>query len=155
MRAGFRPVSSPAHGQTVYVAIHGAGGLLWLDSGRGLRLALVHRARYDDWGLPKGKLKPGESWLHAATREVEEETGYKPDVLGFAGALAYETERGPKIVRFWNMAPRTLQQTVVNPAEILSVEWLSPAKAIRQLTYPLERLMVETWHTQIRMGGIK
>lgn len=139
----------------MYVAIHAAGGLLWQNSGRALSLALVHRARYDDWGLPKGKLKRGESWLQAATREVEEETGYKPDVLGFAGALAYDTERGPKIVRFWNMTPRTFQQNAVNPSEIVTVEWLSPAEAIRRLTYPLERLMVETWHTQINlpMGG--
>jgi len=132
------------------VPIRAAGGLLWRETARGLRLAIVHRSRYDDWALPKGKLKPGESWLKAAVREVQEETGCEPQVLGFAGAVAYDTTRGPKIVRFWNMKPRGLVQAGVDQTEIISVTWLSPTKAMRQLSYPLEKLIVETWHKQIR-----
>ena len=41
----------------------------------GREVAVVHRPRYDDWSLPKGKLEPGEDWEDAALREVEEETG--------------------------------------------------------------------------------
>ncbi|MDQ1434368.1 MAG: 8-oxo-dGTP diphosphatase, partial [Actinomycetota bacterium] len=38
---------------------------------------VVHRPRYDDWSLPKGKLVPGESSEDAARREVLEETGMR------------------------------------------------------------------------------
>src|SRR5258708_3255491 len=41
----------------------------------GTEVALVHRPRFDDWSLPKGKLKRGEHPLAAAVREVREETG--------------------------------------------------------------------------------
>lgn len=134
------------------VPIRAAGGLLWRDTAHGLRLAVVHRVRYDDWALPKGKLKAGESWLKGAVREAQEETGCRVQVLGFAGAVAYDTTKGPKVVRFWNMKPIGVSRAGVDSGEILAVVWLSPAKAVQQLTYPLERLMVETWHKQIKLS---
>ena len=54
--------------------IEAAGGVVVRDG----QVALVHRPRYDDWTLPKGKLDPGESFEEAALREVEEETGLAP-----------------------------------------------------------------------------
>jgi 8-oxo-dGTP diphosphatase len=133
------------------IPIQAAGGLLWLGSGRRLRVAIVHRTGYDDWALPKGKLKRGESWLEAAVREVREETGFDPKVLGFAGALGYDTNRGPKVVRLWNMTPRSEEAVGVDPNEILSIDWLKPAKAMQQLSYPLESAIVEAWHEQINL----
>ena len=50
-----------------------AGGIVVRDG----RVLVVHRPRYDDWSLPKGKLDAGESWESAAVREVEEETGLR------------------------------------------------------------------------------
>ena len=41
------------------------------------RSAVVHRPRYDDWSLPKGKLDAGEHLLPTAVREVAEETGLR------------------------------------------------------------------------------
>jgi len=38
-----------------------AGGLLTRETSHGTEIAIVHRARYDDWSLPKGKPKEGES----------------------------------------------------------------------------------------------
>jgi 8-oxo-(d)GTP phosphatase len=55
--------------------IHAAGGLLWREADGQRLLAVVHRPRYDDWTLPKGKLDPGEEFAAAALREVGEETG--------------------------------------------------------------------------------
>jgi 8-oxo-dGTP diphosphatase len=110
-----------------------------------LEIALVHRSRYDDWTLPKGKLKTGETWLEGALREVKEETGCDVGVLGFAGAIAYETDKGPKIVRFWNMTINGEGQSSVDTSEVAEVEWLSPSEATERLSYPLEKAMVEAW----------
>lgn len=125
--------------------IAAAGGLLWRSTSKGLEIALVHRSRYDDWTLPKGKLKTGETWLEAALREVKEETGCDVGVLGFAGAIAYETDKGPKIVRFWNMTINGEGQSSVDTSEVAEVEWLSPSEATERLSYPLEKAMVEAW----------
>ena len=55
--------------------VQAAGGVVTRAAGDGpLQYLVVHRPRYDDWSLPKGKLEPGESFEDAARREIEEET---------------------------------------------------------------------------------
>ena len=120
-----------------------AGGLVWRDSPRGLQLALVHRPKYDDWTLPKGKLDPGESWQDCAVREVEEETGFRVVLGDFAGGCSYLARRAPKVVLFWHMEvagePTFAPE---DPAEVDALEWLSPARARRRLTYARERIVL-------------
>lgn len=130
--------------------IRAAGGLLWRRTPKALEIAVVNRSRYGgDWTLPKGKLKPGESWLEAALREVKEETGHHVRTLSFAGAIAYVTEKGPKIVRFWNMTVSGVGRSNVDVSEVAKVTWLLPTEAMERLSYPLERAMVEAWETEI------
>ena len=79
-----------------------AGGGIVLRDGRVL---LVHRPRYDDWSLPKGKLEPGESWQTAAAREVEEETGLRCELGEEVGRTHYLDRHGrEKEVRYYRMS---------------------------------------------------
>jgi 8-oxo-dGTP diphosphatase len=117
---------------------------LWRRASSGYEIAVIHRNRYDDWTLPKGKLKKDESWQAAALREVREETGYDATILGFAGAIAYLANDKPKVVRFWHM------MAVGEPAselddEVAEVAWLSVAAASDRLQYPLERVLLDVW----------
>ena len=82
--------------------VEAAGGVLWRGDPASPEVALVHRPRYDDWSLPKGKLDPGEHPLLGALREIEEETGVRRPA-GAAGraALRYGTPEGRKRVRYW------------------------------------------------------
>lgn len=125
--------------------IRAAGGLLWDHAAEPRRIAVIRRIRYDDWTLPKGKLKEGERWEEAALREVEEETGYRASLHGFAGALAYQTGKGDKIVRFWHMVPVLMDQSEIDRSEVTEVVWLPTAQACAMLTYPIERALLEAW----------
>ena len=85
--------------------IRAAGGVVWRRLDDVVEVVLVHRPRYDDWSLPKGKLDPGESHLAAARREVHEETGARTAVGRRLGESRYlvMTPEGlvPKVVLWW------------------------------------------------------
>ncbi|BCJ34725.1 NUDIX hydrolase [Actinocatenispora thailandica] len=88
--------------------IRAAGGLVWREGPAGVEVALVHRPRYDDWSLPKGKLDRGEHPLVAACREVAEESALRP-VPGVRLPSVRYRVAGPggaadKVVDFWSMA---------------------------------------------------
>src|SRR6185369_10402104 len=104
-------------------------------------IAVVQRAKDELWVLPRGKLKSNESALAGARREVVEETGHRVRVREFLGAITYRARGRPKVVQFWRMqaevkASRELME------DIVAVEWLPLAAAIRRLSYPLEKLFL-------------
>ena len=84
--------------------VRAAGGVVTRPGGVGVELLVVHRPRYDDWSLPKGKLDPGETWEEAALREVHEETGYRCHLGEEVGQVSYRDRKDrPKLVRYWAM----------------------------------------------------
>lgn len=88
--------------------IRAAGGLVWREGPTGVEVVLVHRPRYDDWSLPKGKLDRGEHPLVGACREVSEESALRP-VPGVRLPSVRYRVAGPggatdKVVDFWSMA---------------------------------------------------
>jgi 8-oxo-dGTP diphosphatase len=118
--------------------VHAAGGVVLRDG----RVAIVHRPKYDDWSLPKGKLEPGESFEEAALREVEEETGLRCELDGELGCVRYVDPRGrPKLVRYWRMRP--LGDAELAPAhEIDQARWVDRDDAAALLSYTHDKALV-------------
>lgn len=116
-----------------------AGAVLWRseDGRSGPLVALVHRPRYDDWSLPKGKVDPGETEPVTAVREVLEETGYAAELGLRLAAVSYPIEQGVKTVRYW--AARALGGGFTPNDEVDELVWLSTADAMKRLQYPLDR----------------
>ena len=122
--------------------IEAAGGLLWKVTAAGKKLAVIHRPRYDDWTLPKGKREPGERWQQTARREVEEETGIAARLTGFAGSTAYTVNGVAKVVLFWHMEASG-ETTFQANSEADRLAWLTPAEALERLSYPDERALLQ------------
>ena len=98
------------------------------------RVAVVHRPRYDDWSLPKGKADRGESDEACALREIEEETGLRCELVEELTATRHRDARGrPKRVRWWLMRP--LSGRFEASEEVDELRWLTPEEARATLTY--------------------
>jgi 8-oxo-dGTP diphosphatase len=131
-------------------AIRAAGGVLWRSiSGAAddavIEVALVHRPRYDDWSLPKGKLAPGENEIDGAVREVLEETGFHARVGRALGETRYMKRQDrvmrPKVVRWWAM--EATSGAFVSTREVDDLLWLNSGEARELLTRRTDRQVLD------------
>src|SRR5262245_44286431 len=100
-----------------------AGGVVRRSDGR---IAIVHRPRYDDWSLPKGKLDPGEAWKDCALREVWEETGLRCKLGQALSPTFYDDRKGrSKAVRYWLMEPKSGE--FAPNEEVDELRWVAPS----------------------------
>jgi 8-oxo-dGTP diphosphatase len=116
--------------------VKASGGVVWRRGERGVEVVVVHRPRYDDWSLPKGKLDRGEGWEQAALREVEEEVGLRCRLGDELPPVGYTDHKGrAKVVRYWLMEPEGDPAFEPNE-EVDEMLWLTPGEAAGTLSYP-------------------
>ena len=122
--------------------VRAAGGVVVRDE----RVVVVHRPRYDDWSLPKGKLDKGESFEDAALREIEEETGLRCRLGPELEPATYADNKGrSKIVRWYRMelAEAGAEPPPFEPnEEVDELRWLPPAAAAELVDYEHDRLLL-------------
>lgn len=131
----------PTPSLTPVAEILASGGVVWRLAGDDLEILLIHRDRYGDWTLPKGKLDPGESDLEAALREVREETGMvcRPGVP--IGTMRYGLSNGStKRVHYWSM--EAIDGGFAPNNEVDEIVWANPTAAGRILTYERDRDLI-------------
>ncbi|MBA0045231.1 NUDIX hydrolase [Mycobacteroides sp. LB1] len=122
-------------------AVLAAGAALWRYQGDpadgDIEVALVHRPRYDDWSLPKGKLDPGETAAIAAVREIAEETGFTSRLGRRLPSVSYPVSQGTKRVKYW--AAQALDGKFEANHEVDEIQWLPIARAIKIVSYAVDR----------------
>jgi 8-oxo-dGTP diphosphatase len=119
--------------------VRAAGGVVIRRVGlERARTAVIHRPKYMDWSLPKGKLEEGEEWLEAAIREVREETGWRCEPLAELPPVAYRDRKSRrKLVRYWLMKP--IDGEFEPHSEVDELRWLTRREAASLLTYEHDR----------------
>jgi 8-oxo-dGTP diphosphatase len=114
--------------------VRAAGGVVVRGARGALEVVIVHRPKYDDWTLPKGKTEPGESDEECALREVREETGLRCELLGELESSSYRDALGrPKVARYWLM--RAVGGKLRASHEVDRALWVPVAGAEEQLTH--------------------
>jgi 8-oxo-(d)GTP phosphatase len=139
--------------------IKAAGGIVWrLASGaEGARIevAIIHRPRYDDWSIPKGKLAPGESQLEGAIREVMEETGHRVQPGRSLGDVRYlkNSGSGPreKVVHYWAML--SVGGGFSPSREVDELRWLPLDEAREAVTRAADRDLLERFARRPALTG--
>ena len=127
--------------------IQAAGAIVWRrNESDAIEIALVHRPKYDDWSIPKGKVEGEESLIACAYREVVEETGFAVRFGQSLGSAHYEVNGLPKTVTYWS-ARLLGEQGKPNPEEVDAVRWMSCEEAKEQLGRDSDRQIVETFQS--------
>ena len=130
---------NPPDPTAVKMPVLAAGAVLWRSSGATgtPEIAVVHRPRYDDWSLPKGKVDPGETEPVTAVREIEEETGFRAHLGRRLITVNYPVDHANKTVRYW--AARCVSGQFAVNTEVDDLQWLSSTQAMTTLSYPHDR----------------
>jgi len=129
--------------------IRAAGALLWRETQeRTIEIALIHRPRYDDWTLPKGKIEEGETALQCAYRELVEETGIKASFTRQLGSIDYVENGEGKRVIFWAAHCALNVSTFIANEEVDQLRWLPCEEAMELSTYQSDREMIANFQSQ-------
>lgn len=135
-------------------AVYAAGALVWRIVEGKLRILVIHRTKYADVTLPKGKVDPGETLAETAVREIFEETGIRVSLGAPVGVSHYRLpSRRQKIVHYWaaHASDQAIRRSAFVPnKEVAGLEWVSPKRALTYLSYPVDVEIVENF---LRLEG--
>ena len=134
--------------------VRAAGAVLWRAVGQGaedsagtaIEVAVVHRPRYDDWSLPKGKVDPGEIEAVTAVREIFEETGFHARLGRRLMSVTYPVGDSVKKVTYW--AAKAGDGEFTPNDEVDQLIWLPVRDAMTKLTYPFDRKVLRRFTKQ-------
>lgn len=121
--------------------IRAAGGILQRVTPRGDEVLIVYRKRHQDWILPNGEVRDGESFQEAALREVAQETGCSCQLGNYLGTISYSDHGTPKVIMFWKMTV-VAENPVAQNEETGEVVWLSLSAAVQKLSQSQEKALL-------------
>jgi 8-oxo-dGTP pyrophosphatase MutT (NUDIX family) len=98
------------------------------------------------WTFPKGHLEKGEKAAQAALREVEEETGYRCEILEPFDKVQYFFKREGQLIKkdvTWFLMKPLEKTGVHDPEEILETRWVSFDEADKIAKYKSDKQILK------------
>ncbi|CAH0193014.1 MULTISPECIES: NUDIX domain-containing protein [unclassified Microbacterium] len=140
-------------------AVYAAGAVVWRLTEDKLRILLIHRTKYQDVTLPKGKVDPGEMLAETAVREVFEETGIRVHLGVPVGVSRYFMRpKRQKVVHYWAAEATDdaiRRSTFVPNSEVAALEWVSLKKARKHLSYPVDLEILDEFERLVSDGVLR
>ncbi len=130
-----------------YERLMSAGGVVYRMQDGVMEVLLCGRRQPPLWCLPKGTPNAGEKVRETALREVEEETGVKPEIVSKLGSIRYYFTR----VQDNTLCDKTVHHFLMRPVggsldlhdhEFDEVHWFPVDEAMRIMSYPNEVAML-------------
>jgi 8-oxo-(d)GTP phosphatase len=132
-----------ANGKPESRLVKAAGAVAWRPGPDGRpEILLVHRRKYDDWSLPKGKVEPGETLPVTAVREVLEEGGARLALGRRLNSIRYNVGGRPKRVHYWSASVASLDDRAVPNDEVDEIEWVDADRASERLSYGRDNTVI-------------
>jgi 8-oxo-dGTP diphosphatase len=123
--------------------IKAAGAVAWRPGPDGTpEILLVHRRKYNDWSLPKGKVDPGEVLPVTAVREVLEEGGARLALGRRLASVRYNVGGRPKRVHYWSASVASVDDRAVPNDEVDQIEWVAADRAADRISYNRDNAVV-------------
>ena len=123
--------------------IKAAGAVAWRPGPDGRpEILLVHRRKYDDWSLPKGKVEPGEVLAVTAVREVLEEGGARLALGRRLNSIRYNVGGRPKRVHYWSASVASVDDRAVPNDEVDQIEWVAADRAAERISYNRDNAVI-------------
>lgn len=153
------PADASTNSKWTDKAVYAAGAVVWRLVDGKLRILLIHRTKYRDITLPKGKVDPGEMLAETAVREVHEETGIRVSLGVSVGVSRYHlASQKQKVVHYWAAEATDTairESTFVPNREIAALEWVSLKKARARLSYPVDLEILDFFSNLVDDGVLR
>jgi len=153
------PADTTTNSKWTDKAVYAAGAVVWRLVDGKLRILLIHRTKYRDITLPKGKVDPGEMLAETAVREVHEETGIRVSLGVSVGVSRYHlASQKQKVVHYWAAEATDAairESTFVPNREIAALEWVSVKKARTRLSYPVDLEILDFFSNLVDDGVLR
>jgi len=120
-----------------------AGAVIWRKNKKKIEIAIVHRPRYDDWSIPKGKLEGSETLIACAFRECQEETGLNFKFGPYIGSVEYPSIDGDKKVSYWSAEYLPTEKEFMPNSEVDELRWLDVDATRSTLSQDSDREILE------------